>query len=397
MNKVLLDNLTEYQKSLLTRLSYLDIDLEKFQELKYQTKITISDLKFLILRPNEPYLGCLHSPALKRFITGVSTTSVEFIEILESAGLGNLELVDLVNDKESGFNAICFRDANQNTGFSFRGTDVKTFSSLAADGLADIEAFLTNNNDQISQAQMLFDKHKHFAGKNFLYGLSLGGFLAENMYLQNHEVISNTFVVNPLHVNSDVLNNQTKINAFNNPNKFSCFVTGGDYVSSINAPTLFENNIHYVQNNKQNANNIIGNHLIEAGLIDENGQFITCSKEEAFKSHKMPIASTTITIINNNKIKTFFSKAYISAKEWAISMKNKLAKLFKKDKAPEKLTRQNTTSKEPSSFDDALNPQKYIGENYTEKDWENAQETINSRELSTTPISPLLKKPEKEH
>ena len=68
-------------------------------------------------------------------------------------------------NKENGFNAICFRDSAQNIGFSFRGTDLKTFSSLAADGLADIEAFLTNNTSQIYKAERLFNKYKNEAGQ----------------------------------------------------------------------------------------------------------------------------------------------------------------------------------------------------------------------------------------
>lgn len=183
MSEILLDNLTEYQKSLLTRLSYLDIDFNKFQELKNQTKITISDLKFLILNPNKTYLGDLHISKSTKLVTGVSTTNLEFIEKLEAAGLGDLQIVDFADDEKSGFQGICFRDSKQNTGFSFRGTDVKTISSLAKDSLTDVEAFLTNNTEQINQAQLLFQKYQNSNGQNFLYGHSLGGFLAENIYL----------------------------------------------------------------------------------------------------------------------------------------------------------------------------------------------------------------------
>lgn len=397
MSEILLDNLTEYQKSLLTRLSYLDIDFNKFQELKNQTKITISDLKFLILNPNKTYLGDLHISKSTKLVTGVSTTNLEFIEKLEAAELGDLQIVDFADDEKSGFQGICFRDSKQNTGFSFRGTDVKTISSLAKDSLTDVEAFLTNNTEQINQAQLLFQKYQNSNGQNFLYGHSLGGFLAENIYLQNHENIANAFVINPLHINSQLLNTQIKINAFNNSNKFNCFVTGGDYVSSINAPNLFKNNIQYVQNNKQNVNNLIGNHLIEAGQLDENGNFVTCSKEEAFKGHTMPLATTAISIINNNKIKSFFGKAYLSAKDWVISMKNRLAKLFKKEKAPKNLTRKTNTFKDNSNFEENLKPQNYIGKNYTEKDWEKAKEAINNSKSLTPPLSQIFPQKEKEH
>ena len=124
MNNILLSNLTEYQKSLLTRLAYLNVDYNRFQKVKeMQTKITISDLKFLLSDPNDSYLGCLHLPQLKKAITGVTTTNMEFVEEIENSGLGELEVVDLANDLYSGFNGICFKDSMRNIGFSFRGTD----------------------------------------------------------------------------------------------------------------------------------------------------------------------------------------------------------------------------------------------------------------------------------
>ena len=239
MDRVSLNNLTEYQKSLLTRLSYLNIDCRKFEYVKksrYVDKITISDLKFLISNFDELYIGSLHFPKFKKAVTNIDTTNIEFIEILENVGLGELEIVDYIDSKETGFNGICFKDSNQNVGFSFRGTDLKSFSRFAVDGANDVEAYLTNNTVQIDQAQTLFDKYKNISGQNFLYGHSLGGFLAENVYLQNYENIMNTFVVNPLHINSQLLDNEEKVNAFNDSLKFSCFVTGGDYVSDINTP-----------------------------------------------------------------------------------------------------------------------------------------------------------------
>ena len=385
MNKPLLNNLTEYQKSLLTRLSYIDINLNQFQDLQQtQPRITISDLKSLLSSPNEPYLGCLHSPQLKRWVTGVTTTSLEFIEKLEDAGLGDLEIIDLANDKNSGFNAICFRDTYQNTGFSFRGTDVKTFSSLAADSLADIEAFLTNNTEQINQAQIFFNKHKNPASQNFLYGHSLGGFLAENVYIQNYPNITNTFVINPLHINSALLDTPIKVAIFNNPAKFHCFITGGDYVSTINTPELFASNIRYIRNNGKYANNLIKNHLVECGEII-NGNFDVCSFEEAYKGREIPIARTIISTINNNQVKEFFSKAFSKAKDWFLSTRFHLTNLFRKRKKTDKTTKQHiksppNTPKPPDNLEKRLNLNNYVGPNYSQEALKEAQKTITSRD-----------------
>lgn len=394
MKEILLDNLTEYQKSLLTRLSYLDIDYDKFKELATQKTITISDLKDLILNPNEAYLGSLHIANSTRIIAGVCTTNIEFLEILENAGLGNLEIVDVSIDKNSGFNAICFKDAKENTGFSFRGTDVKSLASLIKDGLSDFEAFVLNHTEQVNQAQSFFEKHQNSNSQNFLYGHSLGGFLAENVYLNNIQNIANTFVMNPLHINSQLLTTEEQLKAFNDSDKFSCFVTGGDYVSEINSPIKFQNNIHYVRNNNQTANNVIGNHLIEAGELDEYGNFIQCSKEEAFKGHSTSIATTTIAIINNNKIKSFFSNKYLAAKVWLKSMKERLATLFKRDKTPEVLTRKTEIKEKISKFDDELKLENYVGKNYSEQDLENTKNAISHP--GKTSVTPTTKFPKKD-
>ena len=315
MDKIILSNLTDYQKSLLTRLAYIDIDFQEFQSLKKkETTITISTLKSLIKHPNDPYLGNLQIPKLKKFLTGITITTTEFIDEIKFAGLSDLEIIDFASDQKSGFNAICFKDSSQNIGFSFRGTDLKTLSSLATDGLADLEAFLTNNTEQIIEAQTLFNQNKNNSGQNFLYGHSLGGFLAEFVYLENHENISNIFVINPLHIDSPLLDNSLKIYAFNNPKKFQCFVTGGDYVSFINEPALFANNIRYVKNNNKSQNNPFGNHLIESAKFSKDGYFIECSKEEAFEGRTIPIINSAITIMNDKKIKRFFKKAFLLSK-----------------------------------------------------------------------------------
>ena len=50
LDKIILSNLTDYQKSLLTRLAYIDIDFKEFQSLKKKdTTRTISTLKSLII------------------------------------------------------------------------------------------------------------------------------------------------------------------------------------------------------------------------------------------------------------------------------------------------------------------------------------------------------------
>lgn len=390
-DKLTLANLNDHQKSLLTRLSYLGIDMDKFEELKQDGKeITISDLASVLSDPDTPYLGDIIHGSTK-YITGVGTSNKELLDQLVDSGLGDLTVVDIVDSSKSGFYSICFSDSSNNKGFSFRGTDVKSFSSLAKDSITDFEGFLTNDTEQISQANELFEQLSNNDGKNYLYGHSLGGFLAENLYANNYENIANAYVINPLHINQEQLNTQDKINAFNNPEKFNCYVTGGDYVSPINSDALFEDNVKYIQNNHNNKNNIIGNHLIEAASFDENGNFITQSKEEAYKDFESPIASKAISILNNNKFKSFLSngfnimkkfisfttKGFNSAKDFVGSkvtnIKDGITNLF--DKNSSNVLQSTNTS----NYRDSLKLENFINNStYTRADYERAKAVLQN-------------------
>lgn len=366
MKMVCLNTLTEYQKSLLTRLSYLNIDYIKYLDAKeFMGKIRLSDLRILISDPDELYIGSLHMPRLKKMVTHIDTTTVEFIEKIEEAGLGDLEIVDYID--EDGFNAVCFKDEEGNKGFSFRGTDLKTFSSFATDGLADLEAFLTNTTKQIAQADALFSKYKNPLGHNFLYGHSLGGFLAESVYLKNYEDIENTFVVNPFHINSELIDTEEELDAFNNPDKFYCFVIGGDYVSFINEPILFENNIHYVKNSEITANNPLGNHMVEAGLFDEYGSFIECDEEEAFEGHSADGLNDAIHFIQEESVKEFMRNVFTTIKNYLALLKTHFKKLFEKKQEPITETVEKTKRKTLSDFDEYINIENYPKNNVNQE------------------------------
>lgn len=384
MNDLLLSDLTEYQQSLLTRLSYLNISFDKFQELqKSKSRIIISDLKSVISNPNEPYLGNLQVPQFKRVLSGVEITNLELLEELEFAELGSLEVLDLDHSNQSGFNGICFQDSMQNVGFSFRGTDLKTFSSLATDSLADIEAFLTNHNKQINQAEALFLAHQNSSGQNFLFGHSLGGFLAESIYSQNHENIANAFVINPLHIDSQSLDSQATIAAFNNPSKFSCFVTGGDYVSSINNPTLFANNVHYVANNDKYLNNPIGNHLIECALFDDHGAFVECTKEEAFAGHESPELEAAIKFIKQEPVRGFFSRTFLALRDYFSAIKLYLGNLFKKEEQKEVSSQHDPLAEKSTDFKQRMSPANYPDSYTSEKGDIYSQNTVEHQSPPT--------------
>ena len=93
-----LDKLNDYQKSLLTRLAYLNIDSNKFRKAKkIFGEVLISELRYLIVHEDELYIGSLHMPGLKKMLTHIDTTSLELVEELESAGLSDIEIIDFID------------------------------------------------------------------------------------------------------------------------------------------------------------------------------------------------------------------------------------------------------------------------------------------------------------
>ena len=356
-----LDKLNDYQKSLLTRLAYLNIDSNKFRKAKkIFGEVLISELRYLIVHEDELYIGSLHMPGLKKMLTHIDTTSLELVEELESAGLSDIEIIDFIDDNENGFNMICFKDKDENMGFSIRGTDPKSFSSFMLDGLADLEGYLTNKTFQINEADFIFNSYKNKNGKNFIFGHSLGGFLAENVYLRNYKDIQNVFVVNPFNINSNILDSKEKVEAFNDKDKFSCFVIDGDYVSLINLPMKFLENIHYVKNSNKTANNAIGNHMIEAGEFDDYGNFVECKKENMFKKYSDENADKILNFMRDEKNKGIMTNWFIKIKSYIYELRRKLRKLFKR-KDENKCFNKTTKNEKGklNDFDEYLNPNNY--------------------------------------
>ena len=60
---ILLDRLNDKQKSLLTQLSYVNLDLEKIEQLQDIGKVTIIDLVQVLSNKDKPYLGSVAKKA----------------------------------------------------------------------------------------------------------------------------------------------------------------------------------------------------------------------------------------------------------------------------------------------------------------------------------------------
>lgn len=279
--KIDFTNLSDKQKTLLTQLAYINLDLEKYEQLKNGENININQLLQVLQDENTPYLG---TAAEK--ITGIKISSKELIQEMIDNGLGDFEITGVQQDDKTGFYAMALTDTTGNTGITYRGTDVSNPKELILDSLTDATEYITNSDTQVEQAIKFFEQYSGKDDTNFLFGHSLGGNLVEHVMVENADSIGNAFVINPEHISQDLLNMEEKITMFNDPKKFSCYVIGGDWVSDLKESNLFQNNIQYVKNNNSLKRNILSDHAVEAASINELGDFEITTRDEAFKGHK---------------------------------------------------------------------------------------------------------------
>ncbi len=282
---VSLDNLTDKQKMCLTKLSYLDIDVDAYNEFKNEKgEVKVSDLVDLLENPNDTLWGRLGNLGSMLGWEVCDETDKKVLEEALEEGLGYYTIKDVLDDKNSGAQGLAFEDPKGNTGVSFRGTDVSNLGSLFKDVATDISLWLRGEAGQLDRALEFFNKNSDMNGNNYLFGHSLGGYLAESTLAENHEYVKHCTVVNPLHVESENLDTQEKVDAFNDPNKLTVYDIGGDSISQITQPELFEDNITYVKNSLKHSTDGIWNHLPTSGKFDSNGNYLTEeSKDEAYK------------------------------------------------------------------------------------------------------------------
>lgn len=280
-NNVAFNDLSDKQKTLLTQLAYINLDIEKYEQAKDDKNIKINQLLQVLLDENTPYLG-----SVAEKITGIKISSKELIQEMIDNGLGDLEITGIQQDNKTGFYAMALTDNTGNTGITFRGTDVSNPRELILDSLTDANEYITNNDKQVEQAIKFFEQYAGKDSSNFLFGHSLGGNLVEHIMAENTSSIGNAFVINPEHISQDLLNTEEKIKMFNDPEKFSCYVIGGDWVSDLRESNLFQDNIKYIKNNNSLKRNILSDHAVEAASINELGDFEITSREDAYKGHK---------------------------------------------------------------------------------------------------------------
>ena len=314
-HKVILNNFNDYQNMLLAKISYLDIDLKKFERLRMQKgEVFVKDLMFCLKNPDRMYLGDINilgnigSRLSKRdeqeALAKVKQTDAELLLEIEKAGMGNLKIISVEQGSLSGLEAICFEDENETIGFSFRGTDLKSISSLLNDVRTDVVSYFDGGKTfQIRDAKKMFEKYGNKDGKNRLYGHSLGGNIIENIYAKYYDKVEHVFSVNPFHIDPSILEYDDKIReAFNNP-KYECVVTGGDVISMLNKDTLYKDRVRYIINNgiKDEKTKLIFAHITECDKYEEYGNLVLNKIEIAYDGFENESVNAAIEIISKIK------------------------------------------------------------------------------------------------
>ena len=316
-DKIILRNLNDYQNILLARISYLDIDLRKLEQIKnIKGEVSVVDLELCLKKPDRMYLGDINvlGDIAKRIsgreeqeaLSKVKQTDAELLSEIVNAGMGNLKIISVQREGLSGLEAICFEDEEGTRGFSFRGTDLKSISTLLKDLRTDIVSyFIGGNTFQVRDAIKMFEEYGNKKGRNRLYGHSLGGNIIENIYANFYNNVEHVFSVNPFHIDQSILEYDDRIRiAFNN-SKYECVVTGGDVISMLNRDTLYADRVRYVQNNgiKDEKTKLIFAHMTECAKYDKYGNFVETTREKAYKGFENESINAAIKIVGAIKDK----------------------------------------------------------------------------------------------
>ena len=285
-----LSKLSDLQNTYLTQLSYLDVNTFGKRRSKL-VGIEISELSHFLLNPSLPFCGSMMmskeqfdimtSPLLGDYIL---QTDAELLNYLVEIGLGELTIIGVESNAESGFQATAFRDGVGNVGISFRGSDLDISSGAIKDWVeADFFEYFTNDSVQRRAAINFFNLHKSANSNNYLYGHSLGGNLASHVYAEYYNEIASVFTINGYPINQALLNSKEKISAFNS-DKYVCCSICGDVVSHLKSSELYKDNVRFIKHNWEIKPSLLSAHLVQSASFRKSGEFELATREDAVKS-----------------------------------------------------------------------------------------------------------------
>lgn len=244
-NNLNLGSLNDEQNTLLTLISYININEEGIKKIASGEPIKVSKISNYLENPDSPYFGKLgfDNDGLAKFdslrgkYSPLSVTDAEMVTYMMEIGLGDVQITAIRDERglfSSGFQAFALEDSVGNVGISYRGSDFDATRGAIRDWIeANILEYFRGTSTQVRQAQDFFTKNKHPDGSTYVYGASLGGNLSQHIYAQNYDEIAHVFTVNGNPINQKALDTPEKIAAFNNPQKASFNIIGGDVVSLL--------------------------------------------------------------------------------------------------------------------------------------------------------------------
>lgn len=295
-----LSNLNDKQNHLLTQLSYVS------DKISGDTVSDSSLSKIYTLMENK------NSKEAKRL--------KECID----AGLGDLVIKDVANNKTSGFGAIAFEDSQGNVGITYRGTDGLHLESIN-DWLDNAEAAITGTSYQSAEAEAFYQKNCDKNGNNYLYGHSKGGNLTQSVFANHYDEIKKVHNLNPQPINPYSLT-PDQIAALNS-DKLDVVVTEGDYVRFLGTLAYDVSKIRVMDNSCGDDA-----HSYSEKRYDDNGKIIS-GKQPVWEyaaygaisviSNKLQRGGAALGLVYNTAVRVidFVKNDFIPA---ATSLVNKL-------------------------------------------------------------------------
>lgn len=261
---------SNYQREL-TQLSYLDITDEGQAAINDPNRsITVSELRQYLSEPDHVsyanFGGTTEiSQKMSEFVTGQQmTTDADILDKLEAYGMGDLKVVAIRDDHETGLQAMCFEDEYGNRGFSFRGTDFNwEKGSFGGDVIqGDIGEWLTSDSPAAREAVEFFKENKNDNGQNHLYGHSLGGNMVSHVFAENHEDVEMAFTFAGLGIDTKTLS-QEQIDAFNSE-KFNCWIPEGDVIGLLKDFNDYSDRVFFCDVSDEYTRNPVSSHIAQS-------------------------------------------------------------------------------------------------------------------------------------